>query len=117
MSKQVNSIMPQPQANKRKRSSPADTPKLYEEHSERHGPMPTPPVSPVEQSLIKMGAPEVLTMREAASFAKVSYGYVARMVREVKLVAYKPGKSYMIRREALADFITAKQAGKLEKNV
>ena len=117
MAKKNSSIMPQSRTKQRKRSSPADTPKLYEEHSEHRGPMPVPPMSPVEQSLIKMGAPEVLTMREAASFAKVSYGYVARMVREVKLVAYKPGKSYMIRREALADFITAKQAGKLEKNV
>ena len=93
----------------------ADTPIGYVEHAVGGGPMPVPPVTPVEQSLIEAGAPSYMNLREAAKLAKVSYGYLARVVRENLLVAYKPGKSYMVRREALADFITAKQAGKLEK--
>ena len=78
------------------------------------GSMPTPPPNPVEKTLEDAGAPASMTVGEAADHAHVSYGYLSRMVREGQIVAYRPGKSYMIRREALADFIQAKEAGKLD---
>lgn len=92
----------------------SNKPDDYEEHVASKGPMPSPPRSAIEQALIDDGAPASLTIKEAAKFAKVSYGYMARMVRDNMVVAYKPGRAYMITRESLADFISARQANKLE---